>query len=136
MKEEKIKENVISNNGLRVYKYSACITISSRDISILCDPWFSDNAYYGTWEEQPKHDITREYIGNFDAIWISHIHPDHYCPSTIKKLVEIYGEKPIYISDWGDNKNYLKLKLEADGWSSIKYIRFHKVRNYAFEMHT
>lgn len=31
------------------YKYSACIKICADDISILCDPWFSENAYYGTW---------------------------------------------------------------------------------------
>ena len=72
------------------YKYSACITISTADISILCDPWFGDSAYYGTWGRYPQHEITRQFIGEFDAIWISHIHPDHYCPYSIEKIMEIY----------------------------------------------
>lgn len=97
------------------YKYSACIVISTPDITLLCDPWFGDHTYHGTWERFPRHEITREFIGEFDAIWISHIHPDHYCYESITKLFQIYGEKPIYITDWKDKKNYLKFKLMGDG---------------------
>ena len=99
------------------YKYSACIVISTPDITLLCDPWFGNNTYYGTWDRYPRHEITRQFIGEFDAIFISHIHPDHYCPESISKLFQIYGEKPIYISDWKTKKNYLHFKLNADGFA-------------------
>lgn len=107
-----------SSSQFRVfYKYSACILISTPDIKVLCDPWFGDDAYYGTWERYPKHELTRGFIGEFDAIWISHIHPDHYCPATLSKLFNIFGPKPIYIADWAPNKNYLQLKLSGDGFA-------------------
>lgn len=98
------------------YKYSACIKIATSDISILCDPWFSDSAYYGTWSRYPDTALTKEFIGDFDAIWLSHIHPDHYCPSTLQKLMDVYGPKTILISDWGTSRNYLQLKLTSDGF--------------------
>jgi hypothetical protein len=98
------------------YKYSACIKIVTRNISILCDPWFSDSAYYGTWARYPKHDLTKEFIGDFDIIWISHIHPDHYCPETIRKLFCLYGIKQIFIAEWGNNRNILRNKLISDGF--------------------
>ena len=101
------------------YKYSACIKIVTNNISILCDPWFSDTAYYGTWARYPSHNITKEFLGDFDVIWISHIHPDHYCPWTIEKIFDLYGEKKILVADWGSNKNYLKFKLMSDGYSSF-----------------
>ena len=107
------------SSGFRVYyKYSACIKICTTDISILCDPWFGNDAYYGTWDRYPCHEITQQFIGKFDAIWISHIHPDHYCPHSISTLFELYGEKTIYIADWKEKKNYLKLKLAADGFTA------------------
>ena len=99
------------------YKYSACISISTQDITLLCDPWFSDVAYYGTWHRYPRHDLTRNFIGEFDSIFISHIHPDHYCPHTLNKLFSIYGPKTIYIADWHESKNYLLYKLRADGFA-------------------
>ena len=101
------------------YKYSACIKICTQDVKILCDPWFGDNAYDGTWTQFPKHKEFIEFIGDFDVIFISHIHPDHYCNETIKALFDHYGDKEIIIADWGPNKpNYLKRKIESDNLDS------------------
>lgn len=115
----------ISNKGFAQqfhveYKYSACIKIVTHDVALLCDPWFSNQAYYGAWERYPCHNITKDFLGEFDYIWISHIHPDHYCPWSIEKLFELYGGKSLLLTDWGQSKNYLKLKLISDGFG--KYI--------------
>jgi UDP-MurNAc hydroxylase len=97
------------------YKYSACIKVCTDDIAILCDPWFGGNAYEGTWGQYPPVKDARKLVGNFDAIYISHIHPDHYCAESIAELISFYGPKPIWIADWGNQPDYLAKKIESDG---------------------
>ncbi len=102
------------------YKYSACIKVCTSDVSILFDPWFGDNAYDGTWTQYPKYENIFELVGEFDYIYISHIHPDHYCKDTLKSLFDKYGEKKILIADWGKNHtNYLERKLASDGFQDL-----------------
>jgi len=36
------------------YYYSACVAITTPDVSILCDPWFTDGIYDGAWYQYPK----------------------------------------------------------------------------------
>ena len=97
------------------YKYSACVKICTDDLTILCDPWFSERTYHGAWCQHPRTRNWEESIGDFDAIYVSHIHPDHYCPWTIKRLFNVYGEKKIFIAEWGDQVNYLARKMASDG---------------------
>ena len=102
------------------YKYSACIKICTDQIRILCDPWFGDDAYDGTWTQFPYIDDVANYVGDFDAIYISHIHPDHYCFKSIDLLFRCYGKKQIFIADWGKNKsNFLEKKLISDGLGEL-----------------
>ena len=79
------------------YKYSACINIVTKDIKLLCDPWFGNGAFEGTWTQFPKNYKFPDSIGEFDAVYISHIHPDHYCSDSLKTLFKKYGKKK-YIS--------------------------------------
>ncbi|MBO8223300.1 hypothetical protein CUB78_06750 [Prochlorococcus marinus str. XMU1401] len=101
------------------YKYSACISICTDDTTILCDPWFSD-AYEGTWTQYPKQESYLKNIGDFDVVYISHIHPDHYDSTTLKKLFKFYGNKKIIIADWGDSKgSFLEKKMQSDGFGKF-----------------
>lgn len=106
------------------YKYSACIKICTEDVRILCDPWFACKAYYGTWTHFPSVEGWEQWIGDFDKLFISHIHPDHYCKETLEILFKKYGEKEIWIADWGSAPNYLARKMQADGFGGyIKTIK-------------
>jgi UDP-MurNAc hydroxylase len=98
------------------YKYSACIKILTNDVKILCDPWFGSNAYDGTWQQYPPIKNKLEMIGDFDIIYISHIHPDHYCRDTISEILEFTRNKPIIIADWQNHTNYLAKKIISDGF--------------------
>ena len=111
------------------YKYSACIKICTEDITILCDPWFGDNAYEGTWTQYPKPVDIKNFIGSFDYIFISHIHPDHYCSETIYQLLDKSEGKKIIIADWGSKPNYLKRKLQSDGLEDYVIETNYKVFN-------
>ena len=98
------------------YLYSACIEIDCDGFRILTDPWFSQGAYDGSWFHYHKIDPF-EHIDKPDIIYISHIHPDHYDPIFLKKIIEKYGDIPIIIPDL--DQNYLLFKGKSDGLNLI-----------------
>ena len=99
------------------YFYSACIKITSVDLSILCDPWFTDGIYDGSWFKEIEIINPIQSIGNVDFIFISHIHPDHYDPSFLSAYMEVYGPKQILIAS--RPYNYLEKRLLEDGFSPV-----------------
>ena len=97
----------------------SCVSIQTNKTRIICDPWFDTAAYEGTWV--PDMDVSNwvNKIGNCDAIYVSHIHPDHYDAKSIFNYFKKYGEKKIFISSFknlkGVDRNWLKKKMIADG---------------------
>mgnify|MGYP003136543238 FL=1 len=59
------------------YIYSACIEVTTDDLTILMDPWFTDGIYDGSWYHFPKVDDPFARMSEPDVIYISHVHPDH-----------------------------------------------------------
>ena len=106
----------MSKNKL-YYHNSACVTIASSNINILCDPWLTSHCYYGMWGKKPSSVNPFDTLVDIDYIFISHIHPDHYCPESLNKIFSIYGPKPILVADWGSSVNILYNKLCLDGFS-------------------
>ena len=69
------------------YIYSACVLIETDTTKVLCDPWFTQGIYYGSWFQYPrlpKNPI--EIIGKVNAIYISHVHEDHFDKIFSKKI--------------------------------------------------
>lgn len=100
-------------DGISVrYIYSACVVISTPDVKILCDPWFTEGIYEGSWYHFPKLSNPIEKIGDTDIVYISHIHPDHYDPEVLEQYFKCYGKKPIIIGDF--KINYLLNKMKGD----------------------
>ncbi len=93
------------------YYYSACVGIKTKDISILCDPWFTDGIYDGSWYQFPKVENPIELIGQYDIIYVSHIHPDHYDPIFIRQYLTRYPNTRIIIA----RGIYLDKKMTVDG---------------------
>ena len=65
---------------------SSCVIIETAELKILCDPWLIDGgAYYGSWAaDYPPLKFDSEKFSDIDYIYISHIHPDHLDPNTLK----------------------------------------------------
>lgn len=99
------------------YIYSACVVIETPDIRILCDPWFTDGIYDGSWYLYPPVKDPIKLIGEVDVIWISHIHPDHYDPVFLRKYLGVYPGTRILISDF--KQNFLQKKMIADGFEPV-----------------
>lgn len=93
---------------------SACVVIEHETIRILCDPWLTDGIYYGSWYHYPPLKFQPEDFADINYIYISHIHPDHMDPATLKRLPKSI---PIFIHEYAD-KFVLNL-LEKLGFETI-----------------
>ena len=96
------------------YIYSACIVVETKDLRICCDPWFEDGIYEGSWFQYPKVANPTSAIGSLDYIFISHIHPDHYDPIWIRKLLDINPSCRLIIGI--ENQRHLQKKMIRDGF--------------------
>tara|TARA_B100000767_G_scaffold268136_1_gene287908 strand:+ start:774 stop:2135 length:1362 start_codon:yes stop_codon:yes gene_type:complete len=92
---------------------SSTVGIIGKNYKLLTDPWLTDGEYYGSWSHYPKYKIedNLDELNSYNAIYISHIHPDHCSTETLKKLDK---NIPIYISDY--HSKFLKFKIERLGF--------------------
>jgi UDP-MurNAc hydroxylase len=103
---------------------SSTVGINIDNFKILQDPWLTDGEYYGSWSHYPPYDLNLnlEEINSYNAIYISHIHPDHCSEDTLKFINK---NIPIYIHSY--HAKFLKLKIERLGFkvnelqNGIKY---------------
>ena len=65
-------------------------------------------------------------INSYDAIYISHIHPDHFSTKTLK---HINKKIPVYISSY--HSKFLKFNIEKLGFKAIELSngKRHKLKN-------
>lgn len=65
---------------------SSCVVVEHGNTRVLCDPWLTDGVYYGSWNHYPPLIFEPEDFKDVDYLYISHIHPDHLDPATLKRL--------------------------------------------------
>ena len=96
---------------------SATVGIILKNYKILMDPWLTDGEYYGSWSHFPKFDLEKnlDEINSYNAIYISHIHPDHCSDETLKKIKK---DIPVYIHSF--HSKFLKFKIERAGFKVIE----------------
>jgi UDP-MurNAc hydroxylase len=100
---------------IKLYR-SATVGIDFGDFKILTDPWLTDGEYYGSWSHYPYFDIdlNLEELNSYDAIYVSHIHPDHCSENTLKKLNK---NIPILIHKF--HSPFLRNKFQRIGFNKI-----------------
>lgn len=94
---------------------SATVIIETGNTKILCDPWLIDGAYYGSWCYYPPIEIEKCNFNDIDYVYISHIHPDHLDPKTMKF---IDCSIPVIIHRF--HQNFLKRNIERLGFNVIE----------------
>lgn len=97
------------------YIYSACVVIETPDLRLLCDPWFTQGIYEGAWYTYPPIRDPITTIGEVDAIYISHIHPDHYDPVFLRSYLAVYPKARLLIGP--TEPQYLANRMKRDGFS-------------------
>jgi UDP-MurNAc hydroxylase len=114
----------MKNCKIKLYR-SATVGIISDEFKLLCDPWLTDGEYYGSWSHYPPFDLNKniDEINSYDAIYISHIHPDHCSEDTLKKISK---NIPVYILSY--HAKFLKLKIERLGFKVIEVSNQKKIQ--------
>lgn len=93
---------------------NACgIFIGNQGTRLLCDPWLLDGVFEGSWCHYPKLKTTIDDVLDVDALYVSHLHPDHFDERTFR----FDKNKPIIILD--HPPNFLTKKLEALGYRNL-----------------
>jgi len=93
---------------------NACgIFTGSAGTRILTDPWLHDGVFEGSWCHFPKLTTTEADVCDVDAIFVSHIHPDHFDT----RYFHFPVETPILIL--ARPENFLKRNLERMGYKNI-----------------
>ncbi len=97
---------------IKLYR-SSTVGLTLGEFKILMDPWLTDGEYYGSWSHFPYYNLDKNIneINSYNAIYVSHIHPDHCSEDTLKKLNK---NIPIYIHSY--HSKFLKFKLERCGF--------------------
>ena len=90
---------------------------SKNGKTVLLDPWLMDGVFEGSWCHFHKLQTTRSQLQDVDAIYLSHIHPDHYDERDFNYRKDI----PIFVLDHG--LNFLHKNLEAKGYKNLIKIK-------------
>ncbi len=101
------------NNHIRFLNHS-CFVLSTPKTKILCDPWFKGTAFGDGWSllHDNSHKINEI---EFDYIWISHEHPDHF---SIPTLLELKKNCTFLFQETKDKK--VKKFLENKGHTVVE----------------
>ncbi|MBU3577160.1 MBL fold metallo-hydrolase [Polynucleobacter sp. UK-Kesae-W10] len=104
---------------------NACgIFIGKNGTQILCDPWLVDGVFDGSWCHFPKLKTTINDVKNVDAIYISHLHPDHFD----ERNFDFEKSMPLIVLDHGPN--FLIKKLTALGYKNLIKIKNEETINF------
>lgn len=97
---------------------NACGIFTGKDgTRILCDPWLDDGVFEGSWCHFPPLKTTMADVQDVDAIYVSHLHPDHFD----ERYFDFAKDKPLLVLDHGPN--FLVRKLEMLGYTNLIKIK-------------
>ncbi len=96
----------------------------SNGTKILCDPWIKDGVFEGSWFHYPPLKTKLNELNNVHAIYVSHIHPDHYD----QRYFNFSKNIPIIILDEGPN--FLKKNLISNGFNNIISIKDKETKKF------
>ena len=63
----------------------ACVIFQCGSCRILCDPWLEGSVFNDGWDLMVGSDRTLAEV-EFDYLWLSHEHPDHFSPKTLSAI--------------------------------------------------
>lgn len=96
----------------------------SEGTKILCDPWIENGVFEGSWFHYPPLNTKIKDLQNVDAIYVSHLHPDHFD----QRNFNFDKKTPIIILNEGPN--FLKRILLNLGYSNLVEIKNGETKNF------
>ena len=99
------------------YIYSATVLVEHKGVKLLCDPWFTEGIYHGSWFHYPPLKFVPEDFFDVDGIYLSHIHPDHV---DTQALGHFPKNIPVYIHEYAEK--YLLKLLKKLGFQQVQEV--------------
>ncbi|HTK36459.1 MAG TPA: MBL fold metallo-hydrolase [Caulobacteraceae bacterium] len=100
---------------MRLTNYAnACCLMEAQGFRILTDPWLVDGVFEGGWHHYPPLTVRPEDLRDVDALFVSHVHPDHCDPQTLKVFRR---DMPIVVLDHAPN--FLHRVLREMGFTNL-----------------
>ena len=103
---------------------ACCIVETNSGTKILNDPWIENGVFEGSWCHFHKLETAINDLKNVDAIYISHIHPDHYD----ERFFSFSKDIPIIVLDHG--LNIFHKKLFDNGYKNLVKIKDKETRKF------
>tara|TARA_B110000211_G_C14061203_1_gene545618 strand:+ start:654 stop:2072 length:1419 start_codon:yes stop_codon:yes gene_type:complete len=97
----------------------ASALVSYNGKSLLMDPWLIGSCYWRSWWNYPPVKPELKNNMNVDAIYITHIHWDHWHGPTLKKL---FSKDTLIITHDEPNKRSIN-DLKSIGFNNIKLLK-------------
>lgn len=91
---QKLRELKVGELTITYYGH-ACVVVKCGDFKIATDPWLVGDCFVGGW--YPLHKPPKSWaseLATVDMIYISHRHPDHYHPETLKHISKMNPQIP------------------------------------------
>lgn len=97
----------------------AAMIVETGGTRILMDPWLKDPTYHGSWWHYPPLVHGVRDLPKLDYVYISHEHPDHFDPPTLRELDK---GLPILIANF--RRKGFRDRIAALGFGDIREIDF------------
>jgi UDP-MurNAc hydroxylase len=91
------------------------------ELALLCDPWFEGTAFKDGWAHITPTAFTYDRFGEVSHIWISHQHPDHFAPTTLKKIPAADRARVVVLYQETDDKLVVNW-LRSNGFSNAREV--------------
>lgn len=97
----------------------ACARIGTKKTSLIMDPWLIGSCYWRSWWNYPP--VERDSLDDLkvDAIYITHVHWDHWHGPSLKKF---FSKDTLIITHDEPNKRSID-DLRAIGFKNIKLLK-------------
>ena len=104
---------------------NACgIFTGNKGTRVLCDPWIENGVFDGSWYHYPPLTTKPEDVHNVDAVYVSHLHPDHFD----ERFFNFRKDIPIIALEHGHN--FLRRKLLELGYTNLILIKDGKTSSF------
>jgi hypothetical protein len=72
---------------------NASYILESGSVRLICDPWLEGTIFNGGWKLLSETRLPYEDFADITHVWISHEHPDHFSPPSLKRIPEEYRRR-------------------------------------------
>ncbi len=101
------------------YLGHACMMVETEGVRVLMDPWLTDPTYHGTWWHYPPLALGVRDLPRPDYVYISHEHPDHFDPATLRQL-----DKDVRVVIPNYRRKRFRDRIAAIGFRHIQELDF------------